>query len=95
MKINWKVRLKNPVFWLTAIPATAAVIYTLLGLLGVMPKISESEAVNVLSLVVSLLTDVGVLVDPTTKGVSDSKRALGYESPGDSDKIKDSEEAVG
>lgn len=81
MKINLKVRLRNPVFWVTVIPATATVIYTVLGAFGVVPKISESEVVNVLSIIVSVLTDIGVFVDPTTKGTGDSKRALGYEEP--------------
>lgn len=78
MKINWKVRLKNPVFWATVIPAVIALIYTVLGLLGVVPAISESTLVNAFSMLISALTALGVLVDPTTKGASDSERALNY-----------------
>ena len=83
MKINWKVRLKNPVFWLTVIPAVIALVYTVLGLLGVVPTISEDVLVNAVTAIISALTTVGVLIDPTTKGVSDSDRALTYEEPGD------------
>lgn len=83
MKINWKVRLKNPVFWLTVIPALIALIYTVLGLLGVVPTISEDTLVNAVTAIISALTTVGVLIDPTTKGVGDSDRALTYEEPSD------------
>ena len=83
MKINWKVRLKNPVFWLTVIPAVIALIYTLLGLFGVVPTISEDTLVNAVTAIISALTTIGVLIDPTTKGVSDSDRALTYEEPSD------------
>ena len=81
MKINWKVRLKNPVFWLTVIPAGIALVYTVLGLFGVVPSISEDVLVNAVTAIISALTTVGVLVDPTTKGVGDSDRALTYEEP--------------
>lgn len=83
MKINWKVRLKNPVFWLTVIPAVIALVYTVLGLFGVVPTISEDTLVNAVTAIISALTTVGVLIDPTTKGVGDSERALTYEEPSD------------
>ena len=83
MKINWKVRLKNPVFWLTVIPAVITLVYTVLGLFGAVPAISEDKIVNAVSAVISALTTVGVLVDPTTKGICDSERALKYEEPKD------------
>ena len=83
MIINWKVRLKNPVFWLTVIPAVIALVYTVLGLFGVVPSISEDVLVNAVTAIISALTTVGVLVDPTTKGVGDYDRALTYEEPSD------------
>ena len=80
-KINWKVRLKNPVFWLTAIPSLVALVYTVLGLLDIAPPVSESEVVQMSSAFIALLTTLGVLVDPTTKGVSDSEQAMTYDKP--------------
>ena len=82
MKINLKVRFKNLVFWLTVIPAAVTFIYTVLGAFGVVPAISEEMIVNIITALVSALTTLGVLVDPTTKGVGDSERALGYDEPG-------------
>lgn len=81
MKINWQVRIKNPVFWLTIIPATAAFVYALLGAFGIVLPISEDVLVNALVAIVTALSTLGVLVDPTTKGASDSERAMSYTEP--------------
>ena len=83
MKINLKVRFKNPIFWLTVIPAVITFIYTVLGAFGVVPALSEDVVVNIVTALISALTTVGVLVDPTTKGVGDSERAMGYDTPND------------
>lgn len=79
--MNFKVRLKNPVFWATIVPATAAFFYTLLGAFDITPAISENEVVNILLSIVTALTTLGVLVDPTTKGINDSERAMTYTEP--------------
>ena len=81
MKINFKARLKNPVFWTTIIPALATCIYTILGCFGVVPTISEETVINGLMALITALTMLGVLVDPTTKGLGDSERAMGYNEP--------------
>ena len=82
MKINWKVRIKNPVFWLTAVPAVLTMVYTILGLFGIVPTLSEDTLINALTAIISVLSALGVLVDPTTKGVQDSERAMNYDGPG-------------
>ena len=81
MKINWKVRLKNPVFWLTVIPAVVTCTYAVLNACGVDLALSEGSALNVVSVVVTALTALGVLVDPTTAGVGDSALAQTYNAP--------------
>lgn len=83
MKINWKVRLKNPMFWLTVIPAVITFVYTVLGAFDVVPALSQDVVVNIVTAIITALTTIGVLIDPTTKGVGDSKRALGYDRPND------------
>ena len=50
---------------------------------GVVPALSEDVVVNIVTALISALTTVGVLVDPTTKGVGDSERAMGYDAPND------------
>lgn len=81
MKINFKVRAKNPVFWLTVIPAVVTLVYTVLGAFDVVPSLSQDVVVNIITTLISALTTVGVLIDPTTKGVGDSERALEYDEP--------------
>ena len=81
MKINWKARLKNPVFWLTLLPTAVTFMYTLLGSFGIVPSISEDNMMNIITAIVTALGTFGILVDPTTTGVSDSDKALTYEEP--------------
>ena len=81
MNINWKVRIKNPVFWTTVIPAAVSFVYCVFGALGVVPALTESIILNLASAVITALTVVGVLVDPTTKGLNDSHMAMTYKAP--------------
>lgn len=79
--MNIAVRLKNPVFLLTFLATVVAFIYQVLGMFGIVPKISEDQFIQLVSLVINVLTALGVLVDPTTKGVGDSGRAMSYTEP--------------
>lgn len=81
MKINWTARLKNPVFWTTVIPAITGMVYAVLGALGVVAPIAESEVLNLAAVLIGVLTTLGVLVDPTTAGIGDSKLAMTYKEP--------------
>ena len=83
MKINWKARLKNPTFLITFFTLVVAFAYQVLGLFGVVPAVSEASIVNGITIAINLLATLGVLVDPTTKGVSDSERALTYYTDND------------
>ena len=78
MKINWKIRLKNKV-WLTSfVGVVVGFIYQLLSMFGIVPVISEDNLLELLGMLITLLAGLGIIVDPTTKGVSDSDRAMGY-----------------
>lgn len=85
MKINWKIRFQNKTWLLTFIVAVVALIYQILGILGVVPAISQETVITIVSAVVNLLVMLGVIIDPTTKGTSDSERAMGYTEPGGSE----------
>lgn len=78
MKINWKARFKNKTFVITFVTLLVTFIFQILGLFGVVPSISEESIVNVLTIGVNVLATLGVLVDPTTDGISDSDRAMTY-----------------
>lgn len=78
MKINLKERLKNKTFVLIALTLIIAFVYQALALFGVTPAVSENEIVELVSMAINILAFLGVLVDPTTEGLSDSERALTY-----------------
>lgn len=81
MKINWKVRFKNKV-WLTSfISLIVGFIYNILRLLDIVPVISQQLVMDVVAQVLTVLGMFGVIVDPTTEGLGDSKRAMSYEVP--------------
>lgn len=81
MKINWKVRFRNPV-WVTSLVALViSTVYQILAMFEIAPALTEDTIMQIVSGVVQLLTLVGVMIDPTTKGVGDSDRAMEYEEP--------------
>ena len=79
--INWKLRVMNRSTWAGIVAAVVACVYQVLGVLGVVPPISQEAVVQALGLVLNVLVAVGVVVDPTTEGVGDSARAMGYSEP--------------
>ena len=83
MKMNWKVRFKNKTFWLTVIPAIALVVQAAAALFGYTIDLTTivGKLQAVVNAVFALLVILGIVVDPTTDGVGDSERAMGYEEP--------------
>ena len=81
MNINWKLRFQNKTTMTAIILALVALVYQVLGLFDVVPKISQDELTTVIGMVINLLCLLGIVVDPTTDGVSDSARALTYDTP--------------
>ena len=88
MKINWTVRLKNPVFWSQMAVAVITPILVGLGLqwqdMTGWPALWDAllRAVRNPVILVSLLSSVWTAVtDPTTEGIGDSALALTYTSP--------------
>ena len=84
MKINFKVRAKNIYFWVGLV----GVILSAMGVSASMFtswKIVWDAIVNLVSNPFMLgsvaLAIIGVLVDPTTKGITDSLQAMEYEKP--------------
>ena len=74
--INWKVRLSNKTFIATLSTTVLAFVYTILGMFDVVPAVTQNAAVELIYAVINLLSILGVVVDPTTTGISDSERVL-------------------
>ena len=79
--MNLKLRLKNKATLLAIILAMIALVYQVLGLLGIAVPLTEDQVVQIAGIIINLLVGLGILVDPTTAGVSDSIRAMGYDEP--------------
>lgn len=81
--MNWVVRFKNKNFWLTLIPAVLLLIQTVAAVFGFELDFGElgNQLVAVVNAVFAVLVILGIVNDPTTKGLGDSKQALTYEKP--------------
>lgn len=84
MKINWKVRAKNPYFWvgllgvILSAMGVSADMFTSWDIVIEQAKALISNPFMIGSVIMAVL---GTLIDPTTAGVADSQRALEYNSP--------------
>lgn len=81
MQINWKVRFQNKTFLTGLISLVVVFIYDLLQLLEVVPTVTQSAVMQVAEGILTILGMVGVIADPTTAGLSDSKQAMTYNAP--------------
>nr|DAO29431.1 MAG TPA: holin [Caudoviricetes sp.] len=83
MSINWRVRLKNKTFWLSLIPAVLLLVQVIAAVFGYTLDLGElgNRLLAVVNALFAVLSILGVVTDPTTKGVSDSTQALSYEEP--------------
>lgn len=81
--INWKVRIKNRLFWVEVIPALALVVQAVAAVFGWTLDFTTlvGKLLAVVDAVFALLVILGIVVDPTTEGVRDSKQAMTYEEP--------------
>lgn len=83
MKINWKVRIKNKNFWISFIPAVLLLVQVVAGAFGVSLDLGDigNKLIAVVNAAFGVLAILGIVTDPTTKGVSDSEQALTYQKP--------------
>lgn len=81
--INWKVRIKNKVFWMSIIPALIVLIQAIASVCGFTLDLSDigGKLLAVVEAVFVVLGIIGIVADPTTEGISDSKLAMTYEKP--------------
>ena len=81
--INWTVRFKNKNFWLAVIPAVLLLVQTVAAVFGFSLDLGEigNRLIAVVNAVFGVLVVLGVVVDPTTAGFSDSNRAMNYKKP--------------
>lgn len=83
MMINLKVRIRNKTFWLALIPAVLVLIQVCAAPFGYNWDFAglQTQLIAIVNAIFVLLSILGIVVDPTTAGISDSKQALGYDEP--------------
>lgn len=83
MNINWKVRIKNKQFWLAIIPAVLLLIQAVAAVFGYTLDLGDigNKLIVVVNAVFVVLSILGIVTDPTTEGIADSKLALTYTEP--------------
>ena len=79
--MNWKLRLMNKATLVAVASMLVAVVYTVLGWIGVVPSVTQTQVGDVVALIIELLATLGVVVDPTTEGIGDSYQAMHYAEP--------------
>ena len=83
MKVNWKVRFGNKTWLFMFLSLIIGFVFNMLRCFDIYPAVTENQVVNILNQILTFLGLIGVLVDPTTAGLGDSERAMGYEEPWD------------
>ncbi|MHC1723265.1 MAG: phage holin [Aminipila sp.] len=88
MKINWRVRFKNPIFLIQILCGVLGPIFAYFGLVwedmttwGCLLKVLLKAIQNPVVVVAVLISIFNAVTDPTTKGMGDSVQAREYKSP--------------
>lgn len=81
--INWLVRIKNKNFWVAIIPAVLLLIQVIAAVFGYELDLGDlgNRLLDVVNAAFAVMVILGVVNDPTTDGLSDSKQALTYTEP--------------
>ena len=83
MKINWKVRIRHKQFWVSLIAFLIVLANQIAGIFNVDITIYNDQVTAISETILSILGLLGIIIDPTTKGVSDSQLAMDYNKPKD------------
>ena len=79
--MNWKVRFKNKTWLAAFIALIISFVYQVLAMFDIAPVITQDSVIQAANLVLMMLSAMGVLIDPTTTGITDSRRAMSYTKP--------------
>ncbi|MBR9930360.1 phage holin [Enterococcus sp. 079] len=80
--INWKVRMKNKSFWLAIVSAGLLLSQVIAVPFGYKFEIDviNKQLLDIVNAAFAFLSILGVVTDPTTRGVSDSEQAMTYKN---------------
>ncbi|QIW79958.1 phage holin [Bacillus tequilensis] len=80
-KINWKVRFKKKTFLVAIFSATLLFVQAIASAFGYDLTVLGDDLTEKFNALLTFLTAMGIVVDPTTQGISDSEQAMDYDSP--------------
>lgn len=82
MRINWRIRLLHKPFLLSLFSLILLLAQQVAAIFGYdLTSAMSTQLTYIINTVLSILVLMGVVVDPTTRGTSDSERALMYRRP--------------
>ena len=81
MKINWKVRFKHKPFLVALFSLVLILVQQIASIFGIDTTIYNEQITILFNTILSILVLLGVVIDPTTQGVTDSEKALHYKEP--------------
>lgn len=83
MKINWRLRIFNKAFWVSLVPAILLLVQVVAAMFGYTLDLGSlgDKILAVVNAVFAVLVLLGMVNDPTTSGLSDSRQALAYQEP--------------
>ena len=83
MRINWKQRFRNGAWLPMFLGAVVTTGYMICEILGIKVPIPQTDVTKIVAAILGILSMLGVITDPTTKGFNDSARAMSYGVPTD------------
>ena len=73
--------MQNKTFLIAFIGAILTFVYTILGMFGIVPSITQNMLTDAIMALINILVALGVVTDPTTQGIGDSSQAMSYTIP--------------
>ena len=70
-EINWKVRIKNKIFWIALIPAVLLLVQTACSVFGIELDFGslQDKLIALVNALFAVLAILGIVADPTTEGL--------------------------
>ena len=81
MKINWKIRMQHKQFWVSLIALLVVLANQIAAIFTLDITIISEQLTGIFETILMILALMGIIIDPTTDGLNDSKRSLNYDRP--------------
>ncbi len=71
--IDWRSRFSNKLFWISLVTGFLVLVQAVLAVFGVtfVPDVLGEQLTDVINSVFGVLTTIGIVMNPTTPGLSD------------------------